>query len=99
MARKRTLAFDNEMFLKRIGRRKTTREYKNNETIFTQGDVADAMFYVGAGDVKLTVLSKRGKKGVIAMFRQGNFSGKAVWERRRCECRVRPRYTGRPSRE
>jgi len=75
MARKRTLAFDNEMFLKRIGRRKTTREYKNKETIFTQGDVADAMFYVGAGDVKLTVLSKRGKKGVIAMFRQGDFFG------------------------
>jgi len=75
MARKRTLAFDNEMFLKRIGRRKTTREYKNKETIFTQGDVADAMFYVGAGDVKLTVLSKRGKKGVIAIFRQGDFFG------------------------
>ena len=75
MARKRTLAFDNEMFLKRIGRRKTTREYKNKETIFTQGDVADAMFYVKAGDVKLTVLSKRGKKGVIAMFRQGDFFG------------------------
>jgi CRP-like cAMP-binding protein len=75
MARKRTLTFDNGMFLQRIGQRKTTREYKNKEAIFAQGDVADAMFYVEAGDVKLTVLSKRGKKAVIAIFRQGDFFG------------------------
>ena len=75
MARKRTLSVDNEMFLQRIGRRKTTREYKNKEAIFVQGDVADAMFYVEDGDVKLTVLSKRGKKAVIAIFRQGDFFG------------------------
>jgi len=75
MSRKRALAFDPEMFLQKIGKRKTTREFRNNELIFTQGDVADAMFYVEAGDVKLTVLSKRGRKAVIAIFRQGDFFG------------------------
>jgi CRP-like cAMP-binding protein len=75
MPRKRALSFDAEMFLKRIGKRKVTREYKNNEVIFVQGELADAMFYVKAGDVKLTVLSKRGKKAVIAIFRQGDFFG------------------------
>ncbi len=75
MPSKRTLPFNSELFLKRIGRRKTSREYKNKELIFSQGDVADAMFYVEAGDVKLTVLSKRGKKAVIAIFRQGDFFG------------------------
>jgi CRP-like cAMP-binding protein len=75
MPRKRALDFDTEMFLQRIGKRKSTREYANKAAIFAQGDVADAMFYVEAGDVKLTVLSKRGKKGVIAIFRQGDFFG------------------------
>ncbi len=75
MPRKRALSFDAGMFLQRIGRRSTSREYQNRELIFSQGDVADAMFYVEAGDVKLTVLSKRGKKAVIAIFRQGDFFG------------------------
>ena len=75
MPRRRLLTFDPEMFLKKIGKRKSVQEYKNKELIFAQGDVADAMFYVAAGDVKLTVLSKCGKKAVIAIFRQGDFFG------------------------
>ena len=75
MPRKRALVFDHGMFLNRIGKQSTTRQYKNKELVFAQGDVADAMFYVEAGDVKLTVLSKRGKKAVIAIFRQGDFFG------------------------
>src|SRR5664279_261851 len=75
MPRKRALEFDSEMFLQRIGERKAIRQYNNRELIFTQGEVADSMFYVEAGDVKLTVQSKRGKKAVIAIFRQGDFFG------------------------
>ena len=75
MPRKRALTFSSGTLLKKIGRRKTSREYRNKEIIFSQGDVADAIFYVDAGDVKLTVVSKRGKKAVIAIFRQGDFFG------------------------
>ena len=75
MPRKRALTFNSETFLKKIGSRQTSREYRNKQPIFSQGDVADAMFYVEAGNVKLTVLSKRGKKAVIAIFRQGDFFG------------------------
>ena len=75
MPSKRALAFNSAMFLKRIGSRRTSREYRNKQPIFSQGDAADAMFYVEAGNVKLTVLSKRGKKAVIAIFRQGDFFG------------------------
>ena len=75
MPSKRTLTFDPGMFLKRIGSGRTSREYRNKQLIFSQGDAADAMFYVEAGNVKLTVLSKRGKKAVIAIFRQGDFFG------------------------
>ena len=75
MPRRGLLTFDPQMFLKKIGKRKSVREYRNKELIYGQGDVADAIFYVTAGDVKLTVLSKRGKKAVIAIFRQGDFFG------------------------
>jgi CRP/FNR family transcriptional regulator, cyclic AMP receptor protein len=75
MASKRTLTFSSRTFLKKIGSQRTRREYRNKQPIFSQGDAADAMFYVEAGNVKLTVLSKRGKKAVIAIFRQGDFFG------------------------
>jgi CRP/FNR family cyclic AMP-dependent transcriptional regulator len=62
-------------FLKKIGPRKTGREYGNNDAIFAQGDAADSMFYIESGNVKLTVLSKHGKKAVLAILRQGDFFG------------------------
>ncbi len=75
MPGKRNLTSNPGMILKRIGNRRTSRKYRNKEPIFAQGDAADAMFYIEAGNVKLTVLSKRGKKAVIAIFRQGDFFG------------------------
>ena len=75
MPGKRALTFNSGTFLKKIGKRRTSREYRNKELIFAQGDAADAMFYVEAGNVKLTVLSKHGKKAVTAIFRQGDFFG------------------------
>ena len=75
MPRKRALMFDHGVFLDRIGKRSTSRDYQNKQLIFSQGDSADAMFYIEAGNVKLTVISKRGKKAVIAIFQQGDFFG------------------------
>ena len=75
MPSKRAVTFDAGVFLKRIGSRTTSRDYRNKQPIFSQGDAADAMFFVKAGNVKLTVLSKQGKKAVIAIFREGDFFG------------------------
>jgi CRP/FNR family cyclic AMP-dependent transcriptional regulator len=77
MPSKRALTFSPNTFLKKVGPRRTSREYSNQQLIFSQGDAADAMFYVEAGNVKLTVLSKRGKKAVIAIFRRGDFFGES----------------------
>ncbi len=77
MPRERALTFTPGTFLKRIGSRRTSRKYRNKEPIFSQGDAADAMFYVEAGNVKLTVLSERSKKAVIAIVRQGDFFGES----------------------
>ncbi len=75
MPSKSALNFDAAVFLKRVGGAATARKYSNKQPIFSQGDAADAMFFVEAGNVKLTVVSKRGKKAVIAIFRQGDFFG------------------------
>ena len=45
------------------------------QTIFSQGDAADAVFYLAAGKVKLTVVSKRGKEAVIGILDEGSFFG------------------------
>lgn len=58
-----------------IRSQKTTREYRNEQDIFAQGDAADAIFYIQKGSVKLTVVSKRGKKAVIALLGRGDFFG------------------------
>ena len=77
MAGKRALTFKPGAFLKKIGGESTSREYGDKQPIFSQGDVADAMFFVEAGNVKQTVLSKHGKKAVIAIFHKGDVFGES----------------------
>jgi CRP-like cAMP-binding protein len=47
--------------------------------IFTQGDAADAVFYIQKGKVRLSVVSKTGKEATIGIRATGIFSGKAHW--------------------
>lgn len=75
MVTKHALSFTSRDLLKKIGDQKTSRKYQNKETIFRQGDRADAMFYIQDGNVKLTVTSKRGKRAVLAILQQGDFFG------------------------
>ena len=53
----------------------TTRDYRSRQAIFTQGDKADSMFYIQNGNVKLTVVSKSGKRAVIGILRRGDSFG------------------------
>jgi CRP/FNR family cyclic AMP-dependent transcriptional regulator len=48
---------------------------RKNESIFRQGDPADAVFYVRSGRIQLTVVSDQGKEGIIALFGPGDFLG------------------------
>jgi CRP/FNR family transcriptional regulator, cyclic AMP receptor protein len=77
MAEKHVPAFSSTDLFKKVSGQMTTQVYRDKEAIFEQGDKADAMFYVQAGNVKLTVTSKRGKKAVIAVLREGEFFGEA----------------------
>jgi CRP-like cAMP-binding protein len=67
--------FDPRVLLTRLSGGKSSREYLAGESIFTQGDPADAAFYVQSGKVKLTVVSKSGKEAVVAMLTQNSFFG------------------------
>ena len=70
-----TLSFNSRNFLKRIGTQKTTREYQDQQAIYSQGDAADAMFQIQNGNVKLAVASPRGKQAVIAILGPGDVFG------------------------
>ncbi len=53
----------------------SSREYLAREAVYSQGDAADAVFYIQSGKIKLTVVSKSGKEAVIAILPEGNFFG------------------------
>ena len=75
MGKSAALGFDPEEFLTRVESGKTTGEYRGKQTVFSQGDAADAVFYIRSGKVKLTVLSTRGKEAVIGVLERGSFFG------------------------
>src|SRR3984893_8987966 len=68
-------AFDPKTFLGRIDAGKTIERYGKNQKIFGQGDVADSVFFIRKGKVKITVLSEHGKEAVVGIFGEGQFFG------------------------
>lgn len=82
MADKNSLAFNYLGSSKSIEAQSTTQEYHIGQLIFDQGDKADAIFYIQDGNAKLTVVSKSGKKAVIAILRQGDFFGEGCLAKR-----------------
>jgi CRP-like cAMP-binding protein len=69
------LTFDPKAFLARVEKGKTTREHRSRQVVFAQGDPADAVFFLHTGQVKLTVVSARGKEAVIGILERGSFFG------------------------
>jgi CRP/FNR family cyclic AMP-dependent transcriptional regulator len=67
--------FDPKAFLERVGAGKAIAEYKRHQTIFCQGEMAETVFYIQKGRVKLTVLSEQGKEAVVGILEQGQFFG------------------------
>src|SRR5579864_3304593 len=67
--------FDAKAFLAKVGDGKAILEFHKNQKVFEQGDVAETVFYIQIGKVKLTVLSEQGKEAVIAILQPGHFFG------------------------
>jgi CRP-like cAMP-binding protein len=72
---KQTLGFSSTVFHKKFRDGMSVRNYRDNEVIFSQGDTADAVFYIQSGTVKLTVAVTRRKKAIIAILVRGSFFG------------------------
>jgi CRP/FNR family cyclic AMP-dependent transcriptional regulator len=67
--------FDPKIFLAKVGEGKTVVEFQKNQSVFSQGDVADTVFYIQKGRIKLTVTSELGKEAVVAILGPGEFFG------------------------
>jgi len=67
--------FDPKAFLAKVGEGKMILELRKNQNVFQQGDVADTVFYIQKGRVKLTVVSEQGKEAVVAILEPGQFFG------------------------
>jgi CRP-like cAMP-binding protein len=87
-AKLRKAAFLPATFLAKSGTGRTISELKQGDNIFSQGDDADAVFYVQKGKIKLTVISKTGKEATTALLGEKHFLGEecitAIQTRRRC---------------
>src|SRR6202521_4278322 len=75
MKRKGKLPFDPKRFLAKVGGGKTISKYWKDQVVFLQGEVADAVYYIQQGKIKLTVVSEQGKEAVVAILGAGHFFG------------------------
>jgi CRP/FNR family cyclic AMP-dependent transcriptional regulator len=67
--------FDPRKFLATIGQGRKVVAFPKKQTIFTQGDKADAVFYIQEGKIRLTVVSKVGKEATLGILSVGEFFG------------------------
>jgi CRP/FNR family transcriptional regulator, cyclic AMP receptor protein len=67
--------FDARAFLATVDTGRSRSNYRTSELIFSQGDPADAVFFIQNGKVKLTVVSEQGKEAVVALSGPGEFFG------------------------
>ena len=75
MGVKKQREFDPNTFLATIGADRKIVPFQRKQTIFAQGDAADAVFYIQSGKVKLTVVSNNGKEATIGILSEKDFFG------------------------
>ena len=72
---KRKSNFDPQIFLAMVGAGKTKTGLRRRQIVFSQGDPADAVFYIQKGKIQLKVLSEQGKEAILAILGVGDFFG------------------------
>jgi CRP/FNR family transcriptional regulator, cyclic AMP receptor protein len=75
MAIRRQPSFDPKSFLAMVGEGRSIGEYHKDAIVFSQGDPADAVFYIQSGKVRVSVVSEQGKEAVVAMLGTNDFFG------------------------
>jgi len=74
-AGKKKIAFEPNAFLAAIGKGRKAVLFPKKRAIFAQGDVADAVFYIQEGKVRLTVVSNIGREATVGVLSAGDFCG------------------------
>ena len=74
-SQKQAKHFDTKAFLASAGVGRTLHRYRPKQAVFSQGEPADAVFYIQEGRVRLSVLSKQGKEATIALLGPNEFLG------------------------
>jgi len=75
MSIKKKRDFDPNTFLATIGEGRKVASFSQKQTVFAQGDAADAVFYIQKGKVRLTVVSESGKEATLGILSEGEFFG------------------------
>jgi CRP/FNR family cyclic AMP-dependent transcriptional regulator len=75
MATKARPSFDPKSFLAHVGEGRSIGRYRKDQIVFSQGEPADAVFYVQKGKAKVTVVSEQGKEAVVAIVGMNDFFG------------------------
>jgi CRP/FNR family cyclic AMP-dependent transcriptional regulator len=76
VARKaRKIQFDTKAFLATANHGRRFARFRTGDVIFSQGEAADAVFYIQAGKVKIVVTSEQGKEAIIAVLDADEFFG------------------------
>jgi CRP/FNR family cyclic AMP-dependent transcriptional regulator len=81
MARKQPPRFNPTIFLATVGKGKTLLTSPKKQIILSQGDTADAVFYIQEGQVKLSVVSPQGKEAIVAILECTVFLGESCLAR------------------
>jgi CRP/FNR family transcriptional regulator, cyclic AMP receptor protein len=77
MKSKNHRTFEPQAFLDSAGVARKVAEFRRKESIFSQGEAAEAVIYIQKGGVKLSVVNEIGKEAVVAVFGPGDFLGEA----------------------
>jgi len=69
--------FNIDSFLAAVHARRKIIHFRRNQTIFSQGEGSDAIFYIEKGSVKLTITSEEGREAIVGVFGGGDFFGES----------------------
>ena len=75
MKRRKTRDFDAEAFFQKAVAGYAPEELKKKQVIFSQGEPADAVYYIQKGRVRLSAVSTNGKEATLALMGAGDFVG------------------------
>ena len=68
-------SFNPTLFLATDGKGRSIARYRKEQIVFSQGEPADAVYYIRRGKVKATVVSGEGKEAVVAILGTDEFFG------------------------